>query len=43
MRNFFVIAAGIGAVGTLASTTRGQEDVLTSPKKLKGPEGNFRS
>jgi hypothetical protein len=25
MRNFFLIAAGIGAIGTLASTTRGQE------------------
>jgi hypothetical protein len=29
MRNFFLIAAGIGAIGTLASTTRGQEN--TSP------------
>jgi len=43
MRNFFVIAAGIGAVGTLTSTTRGQEDVLTNPGKLKGPQGNSRS
>ena len=26
MRNFFLIAAGIGVIGTLASTTRGQEN-----------------
>ena len=26
MKNFFLIAAGIGAIGTLASTTRGQEN-----------------
>jgi MFS family permease len=28
MRNFFLIAAGIGAVGVLTSTTRGQENIL---------------
>ena len=31
MRNFFLIAAGIGAVGTLTSTARGQEIVLKNP------------
>jgi EmrB/QacA subfamily drug resistance transporter len=29
MRNFFLIATGIGAIGTLASTTRGQENRRT--------------
>ena len=29
MRNFFLIAAGIGAIGTLASTTRGHENIST--------------
>lgn len=32
MRNFFLIAAGIGIVGTLASTTRGREITLTTPE-----------
>ena len=32
MRNFFLIAAGIGTVGTLMSTTRGQEIVLKNPR-----------
>jgi hypothetical protein len=26
MKDFFLIATGIGAIGTLASTTRGQEN-----------------
>ena len=30
MRNFFLIVAGIGALGTLTSTTRGQESVPTN-------------
>jgi len=30
MRNFFLIAAGIGAIGTLASTTRGQENTCNA-------------
>jgi EmrB/QacA subfamily drug resistance transporter len=33
MRDFFLIATGIGAIGTLASTTRGQENTSINPIK----------
>src|SRR5208283_3807198 len=35
MRNFFLIAAGIGAIGTLASTTRGQENTSNTGDSSK--------
>jgi MFS family permease len=34
MRNFFLIAAGVGVVGTLASTTRGNENGLSAGPSL---------
>jgi len=34
MRNFFLFAAGIGVVGTLASTTRGRENTTAGSPRI---------